>query len=113
MMTQLEKLAPSGFPSPAADFAVPNLDLNKFLVKHKSATFFMRVKTDKYRNFFIKKDDIIIVDRALMPNPGQLFLATDYGEFALHEYNGNNLRHKYSDYWGTVTYIIHNSRINA
>lgn len=112
MTLQFEKLSASGFPSPAADFKAPNLDLNKFLIKHKSATFFIRVITDKYRNFFIKKNDVLLVDRATMPKLGQVFITTEDGEFSLQEYKGHNLSHRYMDYWGTVTYVIHSMSQN-
>ena len=34
---------PAGFPSPADDYIEGTLDLNQHLVKHKAATFFVRV----------------------------------------------------------------------
>ena len=33
---------PAGFPSPAADYKEDRLDLNKHLIRHPAATFFVR-----------------------------------------------------------------------
>jgi DNA polymerase V len=33
----------AGFPSPAEDYIESSLDLNKYLVKHPAATFFVKV----------------------------------------------------------------------
>ncbi|MFO0068998.1 MAG: LexA family protein, partial [Alphaproteobacteria bacterium] len=37
---------PAGFPSPADDYLEGTLDLNEYLIKHKAATFFVRVTGD-------------------------------------------------------------------
>jgi hypothetical protein len=37
---------PAGFPSPAANFAEGPLDLNRYLIHHPAATFFVRVIGD-------------------------------------------------------------------
>ncbi len=41
-----ETHVPAGFPSPADDFIDKKLDLNEFLIRHPSATFFVRVSGD-------------------------------------------------------------------
>jgi len=37
---------PAGFPSPADDYIEGTLDLNRHLIKHPAATFFVRVSGD-------------------------------------------------------------------
>jgi DNA polymerase V len=37
---------PAGFPSPADDYIEGKLDLNRHLIKHPAATFFVRVSGD-------------------------------------------------------------------
>lgn len=37
---------PAGFPSPADDYIEGKLDLNRHLIKHPAATFFVRVTGD-------------------------------------------------------------------
>jgi len=55
----------AGFPSPADDYIENSLDLNKHLIKHPAATFFVRVKGDSMINAGIHPGDILIVDRSL------------------------------------------------
>ena len=56
---------PAGFPSPADDYIESQLDLNKHLVRHPSATFFVRVTGDSMIGAGIFSGDILIVDRSL------------------------------------------------
>ena len=56
----------AGFPSPAEDIR-EKLDLIKFLVKHKAATFFFRVDGVSMVDSGMDEGDIIIVDRAVEP----------------------------------------------
>lgn len=56
---------PAGFPSPASDFEENSLDLNTFLIKHKSSIFFAKVPGDSMRNAGIHDVDLLIVDRSL------------------------------------------------
>ena len=54
-----------GFPSPAEDYLEGKLDLNKHLIKHPSATFFVKVTGDSMIEVGIHEGDMLIVDRAL------------------------------------------------
>jgi DNA polymerase V len=56
---------PAGFPSPADDYMEGNLDLNTHLIKHTSATFFVRVVGDSMKDAGIHTGDILVVDRSL------------------------------------------------
>lgn len=38
----------AGFPSPAEDFVEGSLDLNRHLIDHPVATFFLRISMDRY-----------------------------------------------------------------
>jgi DNA polymerase V len=40
----------AGFPSPADDYLEIKLDLNKYLIQHPTATFYVRVKGDSMEN---------------------------------------------------------------
>ena len=53
-----------GFPSPADDFLDLDINLNDYLVKHKSATFCVRVNGNSMDDAGIQSGDILIVDRA-------------------------------------------------
>ena len=53
----------AGFPSPAEDWVEGRIDLNRHLIKHPAATFYMRVIGDSMDDD-IRDGDIIVVDRA-------------------------------------------------
>jgi DNA polymerase V len=60
---------PAGFPSPADDYIEGKLDLNRHLIKHPAATFFVRVT-----------GDLLIVDRSLEAADGNVVVAALDGE---------------------------------
>ncbi len=62
----------SGFPSPADDYLEKNLDLNELLVKKPAATFFVRAQGDSMLAAGIHSNDILIVDRSMVPVPGKI-----------------------------------------
>lgn len=65
----------TSFPSPAQDYVEEKLDLNKRLIKHSSATFFMRVEGDAMIGAGIFSGDILVVDRAIEPSDGKVVIA--------------------------------------
>jgi len=73
----------AGFPSPAEDVVDGYLDLNEFLVRHPSATFYVRVAGDSMVNAGIYEGDILLVDRALEPKNNDIVIAYLDGEFTL------------------------------
>ena len=78
----LPKIA-AGFPSPAEDYIDKPLDLNEYLIKHPSATFFVRVEGDSMINAGIHHGDILIVDRALEPAHKKIIVAVINGELTV------------------------------
>jgi DNA polymerase V len=74
---------PAGFPSPADDYIEGQLDLNKHLVKHPAATFFVRVSGDSMIEAGIHDGDILIVDRALEPQDQSIVIAKVGGELTV------------------------------
>ncbi len=55
----------AGFTSSIEDYHIGNLDLNRYLIKHPAATFFMRMKGDAMVSYGIFHHDLLIVDLAL------------------------------------------------
>lgn len=53
---------PAGFPSPAEDYVEGRIDLNRDLIRHPFATFYIRVKGDSMEPL-IQSGALIIVDR--------------------------------------------------
>jgi len=117
----------AGFPSPADDHLDVALDLNEYLIKHPSSTFYIYVKGDSMINNGIYNGDIIIVDRSLTPKTKDIVVAVIDGEFTVKKMykknntiylNPGNKNYKsiYIDsdmdfqIWGVVTHSIHHCR---
>lgn len=73
----------AGFPSPAEDYIEGKLDLNRYLVKHPAATFFVRVVGDSMIDAGIHPKDMLIVDRAILPTNGKIVIAVVNGELTV------------------------------
>ena len=114
----------AGFPSPADDYIEKNLDLNEHLIKHPSATFFVRVEGNSMVNAGIHNGDILIVDRALEPVDNRVIVAVVDGELTVKRIRGKGdtlyLVPENDDFkpivvteqmgfevWGVVTHSIH------
>lgn len=70
----------AGFPSPADDFIDQSLDLNEFLIKKPSATFFAWAEGDSLRDIGIGQGDLLIIDRSLERCQGAVVVAAIDGE---------------------------------
>lgn len=77
---------PAGFPSPADDFLEFDLSLDKKLIKHPSATFFVRASGTSMINAKIFDGSILLVDRAEKINNGDIVLAVVDGDFTVKRY---------------------------
>lgn len=114
----------AGFPSSAENFIDKSLDLNELLIKHPTATFFIRVKGDSMINAGIHSDDILIVDRALSVSNNKIVIARLYDELTVkrikvegatlflipdnNEYQPMRITDSMDfEVWGVVTYVIH------
>jgi len=73
----------AGFPSPADDYVEDRIDLNQHLIRHKEATFFLRVKGDSMLGAGIHDGDLLVVDRALEPMDGKIVIAVLDGELTV------------------------------
>ena len=66
----------AGFPSPAEDYIEGRLDLNRHLIKHPAATFFVRVAGDSMIDAGIHPGDILVVDRAVEVDGGDIVIVS-------------------------------------
>lgn len=84
----------AGFPSPAEDHADQSLDLNEYLIKKPSATYFARASGDSMEGVGIYTGDLLVVDRSLKPEQGSTVIASVNGELTckILDINGRCLR---------------------
>ena len=73
----------AGFPSPADDHIENRLDLNEYLIKKPSATFFIRVVGDSMSGAGIHDGDLLVVDRSLTPRDGSVVIAVLCGDLTV------------------------------
>lgn len=73
----------AGFPSPGQDYINEYIDLNREIVAHPAATFYGRVSGESMINDGIDPDDIIVIDRSLEPQDGDLAVCCVDGDFTL------------------------------
>jgi DNA polymerase V len=72
----------AGFPSPAEDWIEGRLDLNRHLIKHPAATFYMRVIGDSMSDE-IREGDILVVDRAAEAEDGDIVIVRIFNDFTV------------------------------
>lgn len=114
----------AGFPSPADDYMEGKLDLNKYLIKHPAASFFIRVIGDSMINAGIFDGDLLIVDRSLEALSGKIVIAVIDGDLTVKRllkkqdkiylaaenpnYSDIEIKDESSLHiWGVVTNVIH------
>lgn len=73
----------AGFPSPAQDYVTESIDLNRTLVKHPASTFYAKVVGDSMSGEGITEGDLLIIDRSIEAEHGDLAVCCLDGEFTL------------------------------
>lgn len=73
----------AGFPSPAEDYMLDTIDLNKVLIKNPESTFFARAKGDCLINNGINDGDLLIIDRSLEIADGKIVVSYIDNDFTL------------------------------
>ena len=71
---------PAGFPSPAEDYVEGRIDLNRDLIRHPLATFYIRVDGDSMEPR-IHTGALLIVDRMVEATEGNIVIARIGNEF--------------------------------
>lgn len=66
---------------PAA--AGPGIDLNEQVVRNRPATFFLRVNSNAMEGAGIHKGDMVVVDRSVEAQSGQIVIAVVDGEMLI------------------------------
>lgn len=73
----------AGFPSPAQDYLSESIDLNKALIEHPASTFYARVVGDSMSGEGITEGDLLVIDKSIEPEHGDLAVCCVDGEFTL------------------------------
>ncbi len=66
---------PAGFPSPAEDYIEGRIDLNRDLIKHPLATFYIKVDGDSMIGAGIRSGALLVVDRMAEVHEGHIIVA--------------------------------------
>lgn len=98
----------AGFPNPATDRSLQNLDLNKLLIRHSAATYMMRIEGNDWRRLGIFDGDITIIDRALSYGLNDLVVWWQGEGFVIG--HANQVPED-AETWGVVTSAIHRFRM--
>lgn len=113
----------AGFPSPAMGDVQGTLDLNSLCIRHRAATYYIRARGESMINAGIDDGDILVVDRAVSANNGDIIIAALNGEFTVKrlELKENSVRllpenpvyspicitaDNPAEFFGVVTWII-------
>jgi DNA polymerase V len=113
----------SRFPSPAQDYEIAELDLNKHLITNPPATFLTRVTGDSMTGIGIFPGSILIVNKAIKPKSSSIVVALVDGELMVKRlYKRGGVVKLLSEnpsyapitftegqelvIWGVVTYVI-------
>jgi len=113
---------PAGFASPTSGYEAAELNLHEYCVKNKNATFFVRASGSSMIDAGISDNDILVVDRSIDAETGNIVIAAIDNEFTVKTLKIINglpcLMPMNPDYnpiypdpdtlciWGVVTYII-------
>ncbi|WP_370227215.1 LexA family protein [Mesoflavibacter sp.] len=73
----------AGFPSPADDFLDINIDLNKYLIKNPTTTFYGRVSGNSMIDAGINDGDLLIIDKSLEPKSNKIAVCFIDGDFTV------------------------------
>lgn len=114
----------AGFPSPANGYEEARLDINKLVIQHPEATFFLKVDGPSMIDANIYPGDLVVVSRAVQPAHGFVVIAEVDGGFTVKTLWRRNGRiglipankafkprffesDEQLEIFGVVTYVIH------
>ena len=114
----------AGFPSPAEDYLDKKLNLHTHIVKHESATFFLRAHGLSMINAGIHDGDLLVVDRAISAEHNKVVIAALDGELTVKRLVRRHdkvllvpenpdfpeidiTEREHVHIWGVVTYVLH------
>ena len=78
-----------GFPSPAQSYAEQPISLDKVLIQHPQATFFMYAEGYSMINAYIPPKALLVVDKSVKASNGDIVVAVVNGEFTVRRLKKN------------------------
>lgn len=73
----------AGFPSPAQDYMDDAIDFNRDFILHPECTFYARCVGDSMIDAGISDGDLLVIDKIIEPQDGNIVVAFIDGEFTL------------------------------
>jgi len=73
----------AGLPFTPETQPTSQMNLEKYLIEHPATTYFVKVKWDSMEDAGIRQGDIVILDRSLTPNNGDIVIASLDGDVTL------------------------------
>jgi len=73
----------AGFPGPAVDTEPETLSIDEYLVAHPSRTHLIKVKGDSMTGAGIRDGDVVVVEKRMAANVGDIVVAILDNEFTL------------------------------
>ncbi len=77
----------AGFPSPAQDYLTESIDFNRDLIRHPQATFYARAIGNSMIGRGIDDGDLLVIDKLVEPQEGNIVVAYVDGEFTLKTFH--------------------------
>jgi SOS-response transcriptional repressor LexA len=94
----------TGFPNPAIDASLKDLDLNQLLIAHSASSYMMRIEGDSWQHLGIFNGDVAIIDRSLTAFANDIVVWWHEDSFMLSHLSQVP---KQAVVWGMVTSTIH------
>src|SRR5271165_637939 len=113
-----EEREETGFPSLARDHAEPSLNLHTYAVRHPASTFFLRAEGEGLQSVGIFPGDILVVDRMVTPQSGDVVIAIVDGAFLTRRWerdaggvrlctDSEETQAAEVSIWGVVAFVVH------
>ena len=92
------KTRTTGFASPAESYVDKRLDINELIINNIHTTFYFRYMGPD--SLGVKKGSILVIDKSLEPQIGDLVVLTESSHFKIRQYEGQ------TNLWGKVSWIL-------
>ncbi|NBU82187.1 MAG: hypothetical protein EBS55_11125 [Flavobacteriaceae bacterium] len=92
------KTRTTGFASPAESYVDKRLDINELIINNVHTTFYFRYMGPD--SLGVKKGNVLVIDKSLEPQIGDLVVLTENSYFKIRQYEGQ------TNLWGKVSWIL-------